>query len=396
MDHWHAPYLGLSTIPSELNEFELNTFFTFSPSERRVIDGRRQPLYRLAVALHIGFIRMTGCTLDAYKQIPYVLWAHLGKHIGVTPPEIGTLRSLYDDNPRMLFDHQKVGYEALRFETMSEHRRRYLVRWLKELMMGRPDTSTLLMQVKTWLYQHRILIVHDRELKRLIQSAIQAHEGKLEQALSIQLGDATISHWATQLSKPDDEHGSLQEWMWAVPLRHSTGQMRELFQKIDRLYGLKVATAWPDEVNEALVRHYARRCANRPPSVSKRVRPLARKLETSCFMRYALCSTTDQLLSMFRRWLREITNDAKRQVDAVRPDMQKMLYDFVASIEACAADESLDLPSLREKLAELIADIRNRKPPSRASLIRLQLLTKGAQARAMLSKLVELPFQSEV
>lgn len=395
MDHWHAPYLGLSMIPSELNEFELNTFFTFSPSERRVIDGRRQPLYRLAVALHIGFIRMTGCTLDAYKQIPHVLWTHLGKHIGVTPPEIGTLRSLYDDNPRMLFDHQKVGYEALRFETMSEHRRRYLVRWLKELMMGRPDTSTLLMQVKTWLYQHRILIVHDRELKRLIQSAIQAHEGKLEQALSAQLGDATISNWATQLSKPDEEHGSLQEWMWAVPLRHSTGQMKELFQKIDRLYGLKVATTWPDEVNEALVRHYARRCANRAPSVSKRVRPLARKLETSCFMRYALCSTTDQLLSMFRRWLKEITNDAGRQVDAVRPDMQKMLYDFVASIEACASDQSLDLPELREKLAELIADIRNRKPPSRASLIRLQLLTKGAQARAMLSKLVELPFQSE-
>ena len=389
MDHWHAPYLGLSAISSELNEFELNTFFTFSPSERRVIEGRRQPLYRLAVALHMGFIRMTGCTLDAYKQVPQVLWNHLGAQIKVAPPEIGTLRSLYDDNPRMLSEHQRVAYEALRFETMSEHRRRYLVRWLKELMMGRPDTSTLLMRVKTWMYQHRILIIHDRELKRLIQSAIQAHEGKLEQLLSAQVGDAAIAEWATALPKPTDEHSSLQEWMWAVPLRHSTVQMKELFQKIDRLYGLKVPAAWPQEVNEALVRHYARRCANRPPSVSKRVRPLARKLETACFMRYALCSTTDQLLAMFRRWLNDVKNDAARQVDAARPDMQKMLDEFVASVEACAGDEALDLPGLRTKLVELIADIRERKPPSRSSLIRLQLLTKGAQARAMLARLVE-------
>lgn len=396
MDHWHAPYLGLSTIPPELNEFELNTFFTYSSSERRVIDGRRQPLYRLAVALHIGFVRMTGCTLDAYEQIPAVLWNHLGKQIGISAPEIGTLRALYDDNPRMLSEHQRVGYEALRFEPMSEHRRRYIVRWLKELMMGRPDTSTLLMQTKTWLYQHRILIAHDRELKRLIRSAIEAHQGRLEEFLIDQLGEATITEWATQLPKPDGEHGSLQEWMWAVPLRQSTGQMKELFQKIDRLYGLKVAVSWPLEVNEALVRHYARRCASRPPSVSKRVRQSTRKLETACFMRYALCSTTDHLLSMFRRWLKDVTAEAGRQIDAAQPDMQKILCQFVASIEECVSDESLDLPNLRERLADLIAEVRGRKPPSRSSLIRLQLLTKGAQARSMLAKLVVLPFQSEV
>ena len=87
MDHWHAPYLGLRHIPPELTEFELNTFFTFSPKERALIEARRSLLYCLALSLHLGFIRMTGRTLDAYKQIPEVLWSHLGEQLSIDPPE---------------------------------------------------------------------------------------------------------------------------------------------------------------------------------------------------------------------------------------------------------------------------------------------------------------------
>jgi len=73
-------------MPRELSEFELATFFSYSPKERALIDSRRSHLYRLAVAVHIGFIRMTGRTLDACKQVPRFLWGHVGAQIGVTPP----------------------------------------------------------------------------------------------------------------------------------------------------------------------------------------------------------------------------------------------------------------------------------------------------------------------
>jgi len=87
MDHWQLAYLGMRQIPRELSEFELATFFTFSSKERALIDARRSHLYRLACAVHIGFVRLTGRTLDAYKQVPKFLWAYVGAQIGVTPPE---------------------------------------------------------------------------------------------------------------------------------------------------------------------------------------------------------------------------------------------------------------------------------------------------------------------
>jgi hypothetical protein len=158
MEHWQLTYLGMRQIPLELNEFELATFFTFSSKERALIDARRTHLYRLAVALHIGFVRMTGRTLDAYKQIPKTLWIHLGEQLGVEPPELGTLRSLYDGRTDTLVDHQMLAYQALGFGPMAEHQRRYVVRWLKERLSGRPERGRLLHELKRWLYEHRILI----------------------------------------------------------------------------------------------------------------------------------------------------------------------------------------------------------------------------------------------
>ena len=49
---------------------------------------------------------MSGRTLDAYKQVPKVLWSHLGAQLAVDPPDLGTLRTLYETRARTLIDHR--------------------------------------------------------------------------------------------------------------------------------------------------------------------------------------------------------------------------------------------------------------------------------------------------
>lgn len=70
MENWRLAYLGMRRMPRDLSEFELATFFTFSPKERALITARRGPLCRFALALHIGFVRMTGATLDGVYLLP--------------------------------------------------------------------------------------------------------------------------------------------------------------------------------------------------------------------------------------------------------------------------------------------------------------------------------------
>lgn len=51
---------------------------------------RRGELHRIAAAVHIGFIRMTGKTLDAFDRIPAPVLAFVGQQLKVGAPELGT------------------------------------------------------------------------------------------------------------------------------------------------------------------------------------------------------------------------------------------------------------------------------------------------------------------
>ncbi len=390
MDHWRLAYLGMRQIPRELSEFELATFFTYSSRERALIDARRSPLYRLAVAVHIGFIRMTGRTLDACKQVPRFLWAHVGVQVGVTPPDMGTLNALYDGHTDTLSNHQMLAYQALGFSPMAEHQRRYVTRWLKERLTGRPSRTELFHELKRWLYDHRILIPHDRALKRLISQAVATAETALAVALVRAYGAASLDTWGT----PHGDHTSLQQWLWTVPLRTSTHQLGELFDKVELLYKMGIHRNWPAACNEALIRYYARRCANRPPSVSKRVAQQHRRLEAACLLRYALCAATDHLATMLRHWIQKSVNDVRRLIEAGRPDPGTQMREFATAVKALAADEMLTREALCQQLSALADAALNRRAPSRASLIRAQLLSRHRQARALLGRLVLLPFSA--
>src|SRR5271155_347061 len=75
MNDWQSTYLGRGALPRDLSGFEIEAFFTYSESERRVIDDeRRSPDLKLALALQIGFLRMTGRLLEALRMMPPVLW----------------------------------------------------------------------------------------------------------------------------------------------------------------------------------------------------------------------------------------------------------------------------------------------------------------------------------
>lgn len=101
------------------SSYALCTFFTFSKRERTQIDSRRTELYGLAIALHVGFLRMTSRPLDSYRQIPTILWRHLGRQLDVQPPDVGTLRSIYDGNFKTLSDHQGFAKAIVNFRSRS-------------------------------------------------------------------------------------------------------------------------------------------------------------------------------------------------------------------------------------------------------------------------------------
>ncbi|MGB0128134.1 MAG: DUF4158 domain-containing protein [Rhodocyclaceae bacterium] len=118
-------YLGQSSLPFSLSDVELRFFFGLNEEERTALQMRFRSRHRLAAALHLGYLRMTGRSLDAFKAIP----RYLGEQLGVEAPTLASLRALYRRH-RTLYEHQSWAVEYLG----PEHR---LFEWLAQAVPRR-------------------------------------------------------------------------------------------------------------------------------------------------------------------------------------------------------------------------------------------------------------------
>jgi hypothetical protein len=89
-----------------LSGLEIEHFFTLDESELASIRERRGPLNRLALALQVGFLKMTGGTLNSVELIPPEILDHLGRQLDCVPPRIASIRAFYRRRRRTLFEHR--------------------------------------------------------------------------------------------------------------------------------------------------------------------------------------------------------------------------------------------------------------------------------------------------
>lgn len=270
MQGWQTPYLGLRDLPRELTDFELQAFFSFSQAELELISRRRGDNHKLGLALHIGFVRMSGRPLNSVRAVPPVLLRHLGQMLGITTPDLASLRALYARG-RTLFDHQQQACEALGFAWMTEHQRRALVRVLRDEVTHSADRERLLLHARHWLYEHRLLIVHDRVIRSLVAVALTELEAATAQAIRAAVPPGLLKRWASALdsARLDGQHS--QSWLWSAPAKHSTRQITEVLERIAFLTDLGIDQHL-GHLNDVLVRRYARRMASRAPSISARIK----------------------------------------------------------------------------------------------------------------------------
>jgi len=391
MQGWQTTYLGIRELPRDISAFELQTFFTFSPAEHELIEARRGAAHKLGLALHIGFLRMSGRLLNAFRIVPPLLWRHLGTQFSVDAPQVASLRTMYGRG-RTLFDHQQVACEALGFRWISERQRRSLVSALRDEVSRCADREQLLVRARQWLYEHRLLIIHDRAIRTVVKAAIVQLEGETAAMIRGKVKTTILDRWCSTLADYRSDGQSQQSWLWAAPAKHSTRQISEVLERIDLLYGLEAHKHLVD-IPDVIVRLYARRMASRPPSVSARIKEPARTVEIACFLRYCLLTATDQLILMVQRRVADLWRQGYASVNGTTN--WAVLYQTLLNEVAGLAEEGkVPDADLRDRLAKLVAANRDRRPPSRASLVREGLIEVIRPVRSLLAAITKLPWQS--
>ncbi len=392
MNDWQSTYLGRGALPRDLSGFEIEAFFTYSEPERRVIDDeRRSPTLKLALALQIGFLRMTGRLLEALRMVPPVLWRHLGTQFEIDAPDLASLRTMYRRR-RTLFEQQDLACSVLGFHDVTEAQRRALVRAINAELSRSSDRQRLLQFARRWLYDHKQIIPRERELRGYIAKAIRQHEATLVSEIVEAIDPDLLARWKRTITQPREDGATVQSWLWAAPAKHSTRQIDRVLERIELLTSLKVDQHLA-ELPEAIVRRYARRLASRAPAVAARIAEPTRTIEVACFLRYSLMINTDHLLWMVRRRVADLWRKAAETADAQRVNYERLYQQLLGELSALASDGTLSVAELQQKLNTLLATHRERRGPSRAQIIRDQLMEEVRPVRALLKALAQQPWK---
>lgn len=97
---WQQQYLGTTTLPRTLGVAELQAFFVYSSDQIAQIKSRRTAPLRLAAAIQLGFMRMSGSPLADLHTIPARLMRFVAARaqVPVVPVAIRGSRELLSAN----------------------------------------------------------------------------------------------------------------------------------------------------------------------------------------------------------------------------------------------------------------------------------------------------------
>jgi hypothetical protein len=334
-----ASYLGVRTLP-RLSGWEVDHFFTLEPAECEDICTRFRGVNRLAVALQLSFLRMTGCPLDGVRILPRELLSHVGAQLEIDVPTIASVRALYR-RKRTRYDHQQWAMTMLGFTPLTSGRRRVLVTRLKQQARSTGEVDALIEFARRWLFDQQIIIPSKRALKELAARILVEVEHELYLEVIEVVPEPVCAQWLDALYEVQPGYEiQLIDWLKTPPAKRSPSHLKELFDKIEVLQALEVhrhPLPFPLERQ----RFYASRMRRRSPQRFRSLSPARRTLELTCFLRVTLMDLVDTALSQVEKRISELWSGARQAAERRQTERTQGDWAAVEAIHQTLHDPSI-------------------------------------------------------
>jgi TnpA family transposase len=386
MRRWDYRYLGERRFPGTLSALEIEHFFTLDARELAQVRDRRGALNRMALGLQVGFLKMTGTTLNSVELIAPAILDHLGRQLDCVPPQIASIRAFYQRRRRTLFEHHATALRLLGRSDLTPHAERGLVAYLRQEAAVSFDHVTLMANARIWLVEHHYLLLRERDIRRHVIAARRRHEQTLFKTIAGTLS-AERETWVPRLLAPIEGGGKNHiEWLEAVPSSKAAKGLEAQIEKIAFLKELGADRLVLPHLPLVGLQHFARRMTTRKPAALVRVQDPHRTIEIACFLRLTLLRVTDAGVTLLDHQIAAQWRGARERAEEARVSRLRRLRQLLGDLARLAGDETLDAAALRTRLAGLIAPFDREREATQVVAIRQEL---GRQKSHELARLLK-------
>ena len=387
---WQYQFLGTTSLQKSVSPVELQAFFTFSDEELAALGTRRKDTLKIAAAVQLGFLKMSGCPLSDLKSIPLRLLRHVAQQLEVAPVSIATLRSLYE-RPKTRYEHQWWAMQVLGFRKPEKRDLVLLPGYLASEARNAPSIDVLMQRTTLWLYQRKFTGLPTSDIRAFASEAMALSEQGLHALVRNALGDKILQQWTSAVIKAREDTGrSVLEWLGQPPRRKSINAIREQTERIEFLKGLGVHNLDLESVALEKIKSYAADLKNIRPARFKELKEPLRTIRLVCFLKWTLLQATDTAIMLGGRRITKIAADAYRQAELLEGKGLLADHETLMKIFAQANDPTLSNDDFRAFVLHVHEQYTPPKFPSRAAAARWLLSEPNPAIRALLSELQKL------
>ena len=389
MSDWEKRYLGWGHFPVGLDEAEIAVFFALGEADLAAIRTHRRDTNRLAIAIQIGYIRMTGVTLNSVQMIPPAVLAYVAGQLGQTPPQLTSIRALYRRRRRTLHDHQEVARSIVGLRVLSEHGRRKLKAHLRKIVPVQISHRELVWAARRWLEHNRCLQLGERALLDVAREVRRDFEACLRERLSRLVYNVPATRWVTELRGEASPGVSKLEWLRAGP---KSKRPKGLADQVDKLLFLKEmgADALDLGLTEPTLRSLAMPLRHRKASA---LRPDSDQLALACFLRLRRHELGDLGVDVTLHRTTDVWRQARQRAEDRQANLWRRLRQLPQHLALLASDASVEDSRFRAAAVEMVAPFVTQEavaPTTRVALIREELARQEMAVSALLAAFVEI------
>jgi hypothetical protein len=345
----------------------------------------------LALALQIGFLKLTGRTLNSVELIPPQILDHLGRQVGCAAPRIASIRAFYRRRHRTLFEHHASALRLLGRSELTPHAERGLVAYLRREAAAVFDDAELMARARSWLVEHDYLLLRERHIRRLAIAA-RRHQQQVLFKLIATAMPAERDLWVPRLLATIEEGGiSRREWLDAVPSSRSAQSLAEQMEKVSFLKELGGNRLALPELPLAGLEYFARRMMSRKPAALTRIKDPHRTIEVACFLRLTLLRLTDASLTLLDHQISALWRGARERVEETQAARLRRFRRLLGDLAGLADNETLDAAELRSRLKSLITPFEPERQGTQVASIRQELGRKSQDLARLLKLAREAP-----
>lgn len=223
-------------IPSDISEWTLSTYFTFSQHDRKIINRHRRDYNRLGFAMQLSVLRYLGWTLSDIEHIPNEVLEFVARQIGASTEDW----RLYAQREATRYEHvEEIRKEyGLRNFTNTDYRR--LSKFLQSHALNNGTTTylieTALQELRTW----QVILPSMAVIERAIWETRKRAEEIIFKTLTFSLSLLQKEKISSLLHFIPNSSKTYLAWLKEIPGQFSPESFLKVIERLEYIKGLQL------------------------------------------------------------------------------------------------------------------------------------------------------------